>query len=79
MTDYLINNQEPETIQNKMWFTDEGEIVLKETTIERPDLLRFINWIIENLEHPEEVLSECFPQDMIRDYAIKNLNLWELE
>ena len=74
--DYLINSDEPEVIQNKMWFDDEGDLYLRGAKIETTDLLRFMTFLIANCEFPDEILSECFPLDCVKDYATNKLGMY---
>lgn len=67
--DYLINKDEPDCIQNKLWMSD-GDLYLRTCMIPRQDILVFIEWLITNKDiEINDVLSECIPQETIQRYA----------
>jgi hypothetical protein len=74
--DYLIDESEPQVIQNKMWFDDDGALYLRCARIDRTDFLRFVSFLVENTEHKDEILSECFPAEFVKDYATKKLDMY---
>ena len=74
--DYLIDESEPKVIQNKMWFDDDGDLYLRGARIDRTDFLRFVKFLVANCEYPDEILSECFPAEVVKDYATNKLDMY---
>jgi hypothetical protein len=59
-----------------MWFDDDGDLYLRGARIDRTDFLRFVSFLVENTEHKDEILSECFPDDFVKDYVAKKYDMY---
>ena len=73
--DYLIDESEPQVIQNKMWFDEDGALYLRGARIDRTDFLRFVKFLVDNCEYPNEILIECFPSEFVKYYVAKKYDM----
>ena len=74
-TEHIILESKPRSIHNIFWFDEEGDLFLRSARIARTDFLRFVKFLVDNAEYPDEILSECFEGDTIKEYARKKYDM----